>query len=73
MQFNAASLSEPAEIGGNALGRMLAEQDPELGFLCPLARALVQLDRGDCDAAAAEAALGTCWLVDYSAINRPKK
>ena len=73
VQLNAALLSDPAAIGGQAVVRRLAEQDPKLGFLCPLARALVRLDRGDCDAAAAEAALGTCWLVDDSAINRPKK
>ena len=73
VELNAALLSDPAAISGHSLLRKLAEQDPELGFLCPLARALVQLDRGDCDAAAAEAALGTCWLVDDSAINRPKK
>jgi hypothetical protein len=72
VQLNAALLSNPAGIANHPLVRTLAEQDTELGFLCPLARALVRLDRGDCDAATAEAALATCWLVDDSAINRPE-
>lgn len=72
VQLNVALLSNPAAIANHPLVRTLAEQDPELGFLCPLARALVLLDRGDCDAAAAEAALATCWMVDDSAINRPE-
>ena len=72
VQLNAALLSDPPGIAKHPLVRMLSDKDKELGFLCPLARAVVQLDRGDCDAAAAEAALATCWLVDDSAINRPE-
>lgn len=72
MQLNTALLKDPAAIASHPYVTTLGEQDPELRFLCPLARALVLLDRGDCDAVAAEAALATCWLVDDSAINRPE-
>lgn len=72
VQLNAELLSNPAWIAGHPLVPPLAARDPGLGFLCPLARALVQLAHGACDAASAEAALATCWLVDDSAINRPE-
>lgn len=72
LQLNAELLSHPAAISTHPLVSALAERDPLLHFLCPLARALVRLESGSCDATEAEAALATCWLVDDSAIHRPE-
>lgn len=71
-ELNAELLRDPAAIPGHPLVRSLAERDPGLGFLCPLVRALVEIENGSCAAATAQSALATCWLVDDSAINRPK-
>lgn len=70
--LNAELLRDPAAIPGHPLVQSLAQRDPELGFLCPLVRALVEIENGSCAAATAQAALATCWLVDDSAINRPE-
>ena len=70
--LNAELLRDPAAIPGHPLVQSLAQRDPELGFLCPLVRALVEIENGSCTAATAQAALATCWLVDDSAINRPE-
>lgn len=72
VQLNSELLTNPAAIAGHSLLQSLAERDAELSFLCPLARALVRLESGSCDAAEAGAALSTCWLVDDSAIHRPE-
>jgi hypothetical protein len=69
-ELNAALLNDPAAIASHPLLSILAKRESHLGFLCPLARALVQLVYADCDAASAEAALESCWIVDDSAVNR---
>jgi len=70
--LNAELLRDPDAIPGHPLVRSLAQRDPDLGFLCPLVRALVEIENGSCAAATAQAALATSWLVDDSAINRPE-
>jgi len=70
--LNAELLRDPAAIPGHPLVKSLAQRDPELGFLCPLVRALVEIENGSCAVATAQAALVTCWLVDDSAVNKPE-
>lgn len=72
LELNVELLRDPAAIQGHPLVLSLAQRDPGHGFLCPLIRALVELENGNCAAATATAALATCWLVDESAINRPE-
>lgn len=70
IELNKALLCDPAAIDDHTVLSFLAEGDPSLRFLCPLARALVQLVHAKCDAVSAQAALDSCWLVDDSAVNR---
>lgn len=72
VRLNTAVLAEPGRIHRHPTVQSLGEKDPELSFLCPLARALLLLESNNCTPHNALSALETCWLIDDSLIFKEK-
>lgn len=72
VRLNTAVLAEPGRIHRHPTVQSLGEKDPELSFLCPLARALLLLESNNCTPHDALSALETCWLIDDSLIFKEK-
>lgn len=69
-QANQFVLSNPDQAAEGDLIKKLAQQDPDLEFLCPLSRALYLLKDNSCRPHEARDALHNCWLIDESAIRK---
>ncbi len=69
-QVNQFVISNPDQAAEGDLIKKLAQQDPDLEFLCPLSRALYRLKDNSCRPHEARDALETCWLIDESAIRK---
>jgi hypothetical protein len=72
VSLNAAILANPKQSYEHPRLQTLAKRDPELSFLCPLARALYLLENNDCEPSEALIALETCWFIDDSLIFKEK-
>lgn len=72
VRLNTAVLAEPGRIHRHPIVQSLGEKDPDLNFLCPLARALLLLENNNCTPHDALSALETCWLIDDSLIFKEK-
>ena len=72
-QANQFVLSNPDQASEGDLVANLAQQDPDLDFLCPLSRALYLLNENSCRPYEARDALDNCWLIDESAIHKKDK
>jgi hypothetical protein len=72
VQLNTALLKSPNEPSDHPKLEQLAKEDPKLGFLCPLAKALYLLEINECGSSDAASALESCWIVDDSLIFKDK-
>ena len=70
LQANQFILNNPEKTLEEDLIMKLAQQDPELDFLCPLSRALYLLKNNSCEQHEAKDALQNCWLIDESDIHK---